>query len=75
MMYAGKRIEVVFEYMPDDVNVAEPSSSSAIPTVGLEQMFLFTGKVSEPKVLFSSSKIDFHSVMLGGEGSQETIYP
>jgi hydrocephalus-inducing protein len=74
MMFAGKRVEVVFEYLPDDVNVAEAFYKFRIPSMGLEQVFLFTGKVSEPKVLFSTSRIDFHSVMLGGEGSSETIY-
>jgi hydrocephalus-inducing protein len=74
MMFAGKRVEVVFEYLPEETVVAESFFKFRIPSMGLTQMFLFTGKVSEPKVLFSSSKIDFHSVMLGGEGSAETIY-
>ena len=74
MMFAGKRVEVVFEYLPEEVNVAEAFFKFRIPTMGLEQVFLFTGKVAEPKVLFSTSKIDFHSVMLGGEGNSETIY-
>ena len=74
MMFAGKRIEIVFEYLPEEVHVAEAFFKFRIPSMGLSQMFLFTGKVAEPKVLFSTSKIDFHSVMLGGEGSNETIY-
>eukprot|EP01034_Spumella_vulgaris_P022205 gene22205-28319_t len=74
MMFAGKRIEVVFEYLPEEVSVAEAFFRFRIPNLGLEQIFLFTGKVSEPKVFFSTSKIDFHSVMLGGEGGTETVY-
>jgi hypothetical protein len=74
MMFTGKRIEMVFEYLPEEVNVAEAFFKFRIPHLGLEQIFLFTGKVSEPKVFFSVSKIDYHSVMLGGEGSSETIY-
>ena len=42
--------------------------------VGVKQLFLFAGKVVEPRISFSTSKLDFHSVMLGGEGSTETIY-
>ena len=74
MMYAGKRIEMVFEYLPEEVAVAEAFFKFRIPNMMLEQVFLFTGKVEEPKVFFSTSKIDFHSVMLGGEGGSETIY-
>jgi hydrocephalus-inducing protein len=74
MMYSGKRIEMVFEYLPEEVAVAEAFFKFRIPNMMLEQTFLFTGKVEEPKVFFSTSKIDFHSVMLGGEGGNETIY-
>jgi len=74
MMFSGKRVEAVFEYLPEEIHVAESFYKFCIPSMGLEQVFLFTGKVAEPKVLFSTSKLDFHSVMLGGEGSSETIY-
>eukprot|EP01032_Pedospumella_encystans_P008479 gene8479-10061_t len=74
MLFAGKRVEVVFEYLPEETSVAEAFFKFRIPSMGLDQVFLFTGKVAEPKVAFSTSKIDFHSVMLGGEGSSETIY-
>ena len=74
MMYAGKRIEMVFEYLPEEVHVAEAFFKFRIPHLSLEQIFLFTGKVAEPNVSFSTSKVDYHSVMLGGEGSSETVY-
>lgn len=74
MMFAGKRIEMVFEYLPEEVSVAESFFKFRIPHLSLEQLFLFTGKVTEPNVSFSTSKVDYHSVMLGGEGSSETIY-
>ena len=74
MLFAGKRIEMVFEYLPDEVAVAESFFKFKLANAGLDQLFLFAGKVSEPKVFFSSSKLDFHSTALGGEGNTETIY-
>ena len=74
MMFPGKRIEMIFEYLPEDTHVAEAFFRFRLPKVGLQQIFLFAGKVNEPKVAFSTSKLDFHSVMLGGEGITETIY-
>jgi hypothetical protein len=73
MMFPGKRIEMLFEYLPEDINVSEAFYKFTIPKMGLTQIFLFSGKVNEPKVSFSSSKLDFHSVMLGGEGITETV--
>lgn len=74
MMFPGKRVEMVFEYVPEDINVAEAFFKFSINRLGLHQTFLFTGNVVDPKVSFSSSRIDFHSVMLGGEGMTETVY-
>jgi hydrocephalus-inducing protein len=74
MLFSGKRVEMVFEYLPEETAPAEAFFKFKLPSVGLEQLFLFAGKVIEPKVTLSTSKIDFHSVMLGGEGSTETVY-
>jgi hydrocephalus-inducing protein len=73
MLFGGKRIEMVFEYLPDDVAVAETFFKFKLSN-GVEQLFLFAGKVGEPKVFFSASKVDFHSMVLGGEGNTETVY-
>jgi hypothetical protein len=74
MMFPGKRIEMIFEYLPEDTQVAESFFMFKLPKVGLSQLFLFAGKVNEPKISFSSAKLDFHAVMLGGEGITETVY-
>lgn len=74
MLFAGKRIEMVFEYLPEETSIAESFFKFKLPTVGVEQLFLFAGKVTEPKVYFSTSRVDFHSVMLGGQGSSDTLY-
>ena len=74
MLFAGKRIEIVFEYLPEETTVAESFFKFRLPNASVEQLFLFSGRVVEPKVFFSSSRLDFHSVMLGGQGSLEQIY-
>eukprot|EP00606_Chrysophyceae_sp_TOSAG23-5_P000584 GSChrysophyteH2.ASY1.ANO1.693.1 assembled CDS len=74
MLFAGKRIEVVFEYLPEETGVAESFFKFRLPNANLEQMFLFSGNVVEPRVFFSTSRLDFHSVMLGGQGHLEQIY-
>jgi hydrocephalus-inducing protein len=73
MLYAGKRIEVVFEYIAEETTVAEAFFKFRLPKVGLEQTFLFAGVVSEPRVGFSTAKVDFHSVSVGGDAT-ETVY-
>lgn len=74
MLFAGKRIEIVFEYLPEEVAVAESFFKFKLPRAGLEQIFLFSGNVKEPQVFFSTARMDFHSVMLGGQGMTETVY-
>ncbi len=74
MLFAGKRIEIVFEYLPEETSVAESFFKFRLPLADLEQVFLFSGKVVEPKVFFSTPKLDFHSVMLGGQGHTEVVY-
>ena len=74
MLFAGKRIEIVFEYLPEETSVAESFFKFRLPKANVEQMFLFSGRVIEPKIFFSTAKLDFHSVMLGGQGHLEQIY-
>ena len=74
MLFAGKRIEMVFEYLPDEVAVAEAFFKFKLANAGLEQLFVFAGKVVEPKVSFSSNKVDFHAMVMGGQGNTETVY-
>ena len=73
ILSAGKRIEIIFEYLPEDSFIAESFFKFKLSS-GVEQLFLFVGKVTEPKVFFSTSKVDFHSMVLGGEGNSETVY-
>jgi hypothetical protein len=73
-LFPGKEAEMVFEYLPEEIAVAEAFYKFKLPNMGLEQLFLFAGTVNEPKVAFSTSRIDFSNVMLGGEGGTEIIY-
>lgn len=74
MLFSGKSTEMTFEYLPEEDTTAESFFKFTLPSVGLSQIFLFAGNVIEPRVAFSTSKIDFHSVMLNGEGGSETLY-
>ena len=74
MLFSGKRVEMVFEYLPEDTSVAEVFFRFRLPNANLDQFFLFSGKVIEPRVFFNSSRINFQSVMLGGEGGSEILY-
>ena len=74
MLFSGKSTEMTFEYIPEEESTAESFYRFSLPTVGLSQIFLFAGNVIEPQVTFSTSRIDFHSVMLNGEGGSETLY-
>jgi hydrocephalus-inducing protein len=73
MLPAGKRLEAVFEYVPEDCHLSEAFFKLKL-SCGVEQLFLFVGTVSEPKVFFSTSKVDFLTTALGGEGAFVTIY-
>ena len=74
ILFAGKRIEMIFEYVPEDMEISESFYKFKLLNVNVEQLFLFAGKVREPKIFLSTSKIDFHSMVLGGEGNNEIFY-
>lgn len=73
-LFSGKRTHMVFEYVAETSEVAEAFFKFRIPKVQLEQLFLFAGQVKEPSIAFSTSKVDFRTVSLHGEGSVETVY-
>ena len=74
MLFAGKSTEMVFEFLPEEDAPAESFFKFSLPTAGVSQLFLLAGKVVEPRVTLSTSKIDFHSVVLEGEGGVETLF-
>lgn len=72
-LFPGKRTEILFEYVPEDVQIAESFYKFKL-SCDVEQLFLFVGAVTEPRVTFSTSKIDFRSVAVGSVGSTEIVY-
>jgi hypothetical protein len=62
MLFAGKRIEMVFEYLPDEVAVAETFFKFKLVQAGLEQMFLFAGKVRVVTTPFAIRRQQFLGV-------------
>ena len=72
-LFPGKRTEIIFEYIPDDIIIAESFYKFKL-SCGVEQLFLFVGTVIEPKISFTTSKIDFRSIAVGSIGNTEIIY-
>ncbi|GMH58813.1 hypothetical protein TrST_g5240 [Triparma strigata] len=66
MILAGKRGEMVFEYTPDEVGVAESFYKFKIAGTSVDELFLFTGSVVEPVVAFDRQRLDFGAQLLGG---------
>jgi hydrocephalus-inducing protein len=66
MILAGKRGEMVFEYTPDEVGVAESFYKFKITGTSVDELFLFTGSVVEPVVAFDRQRLDFGAQLLGG---------
>ena len=69
---SGKKYEMIFEYVPD--NVAEHQSfwNFKIPFEEICQPFMIVGNVIEPIVHFEAGKINFGPLLLGGK-NKETI--
>ncbi|KAH8054149.1 hypothetical protein JL720_14520 [Aureococcus anophagefferens] len=70
---SGKRGEMVFEFTPNTVGVAEAFYRFKIPEHGIDELFLFVGQVVEPRVTFDRTRVDFNAVMLGNMAS-ETVH-
>ncbi|KAH8070819.1 hypothetical protein JL721_4732 [Aureococcus anophagefferens] len=73
MILSGKRGEMVFEFTPNTVGVAEAFYRFKIPEHGIDELFLFVGQVVEPRVTFDRTRVDFNAVMLGNMAS-ETVH-
>ena len=73
MILAGKRGEMVFEYTPDDVGIAESFYKFSIQGTSVDEVFLFAGNVVEPVVAFDRQRLDFGAQLLGGL-STDTIH-
>lgn len=72
LILSGKKTEMVFEYVPDNVGEHDSRWLFKIPSEKITQEFLVVGRVNEPNVLFESGKMKFGPLLLGGK-AKETV--
>ncbi|ETV98760.1 hypothetical protein H310_08827 [Aphanomyces invadans] len=65
LMLAGKRCEMVFEFTPQQMDLQEMFWRLKIPQFQVDQLFLFVGTTSEPRVLFDRGGVNFSTLLLG----------
>jgi hydrocephalus-inducing protein len=70
LILSGKKAEMVFEYIPDNVGEHESHWIFRIPTENIVQHFLVVGRVNEPNVLFETGKIKFGPLLLQGKNRE-----
>ncbi|CAM9230380.1 unnamed protein product, partial [Phaeothamnion confervicola] len=70
---AGKWAEMVFEYTPDDIGVAEAFFRFKVAGHGISELFLFAGTVAEPVVALDRTRLDFGALLLGARHT-ETVH-
>mmetsp|Transcript_2050 Transcript_2050/g.4151 ORF Transcript_2050/g.4151 Transcript_2050/m.4151 type:complete len:2040 (-) Transcript_2050:7-6126(-) len=66
----GKRYEIVFSFVPEDVQLQESIWKFTIPEQNVTQVLLLVGSVLEPKVELDKKHVNFHSVLVGGQSSE-----
>ncbi|RHY53725.1 hypothetical protein DYB38_002829 [Aphanomyces astaci] len=70
LMLAGKRCEMVFEFTPQQMDLQEMFWRLKIAQFQLDQLFLFVGTTSEPRVLFDRGGVNFTTLLLGSKAVQ-----
>jgi len=73
VMLPGRRSEMIFEYTPDSVGVAEAFYRLSIPSQGVNELFLLTGDVTDPRIYLNRNRVDFTALLVDGTAS-ETVY-
>ncbi|KDO23200.1 hypothetical protein SPRG_10008 [Saprolegnia parasitica CBS 223.65] len=73
LMLSGKRCEMVFEFTPTQMELQEMFWRLKIDQFGVDQLFLFVGTTTEPRVLFDRGSVNFATLLVGSKASQ-TIY-
>eukprot|EP00937_MAST-01D_sp_MAST-1D-sp2_P000047 g47.t1 len=73
MMLPGRRSEFIFEFTPDSVGAAEAFYRFSVPSQGVNELFVMTGNVTDPRVYLNRNRIDFTALLVGGKSS-ETVY-
>ncbi|XP_072135349.1 hydrocephalus-inducing protein homolog isoform X2 [Mobula birostris] len=70
---AGRKMEVTFKFVPQQLGVTESFWSFRIPQLNISVPFLLCGIASEPAVSFDRSHINYKFVLLG-QKAHETAY-
>ncbi|XP_078527074.1 hydrocephalus-inducing protein homolog isoform X2 [Lissotriton helveticus] len=68
-----KKAEIIFEFIPQQLGIAECFWTFTISEQNISVPFLLVGKTSEPCVTMDRSHLNFRSLLVG-EMAQETVY-
>merc|ERR1719235_235562 len=67
---AGKKYEMVFEYLPASVGTHESFWTFQVLNRDARQSFLVVGKVKEPRVGMDRPSINFNRLLLGAQATE-----
>ncbi|KAF1329814.1 hypothetical protein FI667_g5469, partial [Globisporangium splendens] len=70
LMLAGKRCEMIFEFMPQQLELQEMFWRFQIPHFQVNQLFLFVGTTTEPRVILDRGSVNFNTLLIGTKASQ-----
>jgi len=70
VILSGKKFEMVFEYIPDNVGEHESYWQFKVPSEKISQHFMVVGRVNEPNVLFETGKLKFGPLLLEGKNRE-----
>lgn len=70
LMLAGKRCEMIFEFTPQQLELQEMFWRFKIPQFEVNQLFLFVGTTTEPRVTLDRGSINFNTLLIGTKTSQ-----
>ncbi|EGZ27382.1 hypothetical protein PHYSODRAFT_470288 [Phytophthora sojae] len=70
LMLAGKRCEMIFEFTPQQLELQEMFWFFKIPHFQVNQLFLFVGTTTEPRVALDRGSVNFNTLLIGTKTSQ-----
>ncbi|GMF21897.1 unnamed protein product [Phytophthora lilii] len=70
LMLAGKRCEMIFEFTPQQLELQEMFWYFKIPHFQVNQLFLFVGTTTEPRVALDRGSVNFNTLLIGTKTSQ-----
>ncbi|DAZ93738.1 TPA: hypothetical protein N0F65_007364 [Lagenidium giganteum] len=70
LMLAGKRCEMIFEFTPQQLELQEMFWRFKIPHFDVNQLFLFVGTTTEPRVSLDRGSVNFNTLLIGTKAAQ-----